>query len=48
MAQSVPQGQGGGSNLDTRPTYNAMDKNKDGKITEEEWLASGMTQDSYD
>ena len=25
-----------------------MDKNKDGKVAKEEWLASGMNQDSYD
>jgi hypothetical protein len=56
----APQGQppaggqggapGGGANdkLDFGPVYDAMDKNKDGKVAKEEWLASGMNQDSYD
>jgi hypothetical protein len=44
----APQGQAGGSKLDMSPTFDAMDKNKDGRITKDEWLASGMTQDSYD
>jgi hypothetical protein len=53
LAQGTPQGQapaGGGANdkLDFGPVYDAMDKNKDGKVAKEEWLASGMNQDSYD
>jgi hypothetical protein len=30
------------------PVYEAMDTNKDGSVNKEEWLASGMTKDSYD
>lgn len=46
----APGGQGGGANdkLDFGPVYDAMDKNKDGKVAKDEWLASGMNQDSYD
>lgn len=47
-----PQGQkdtkGGGSTLDMSPAFNSMDKDKDGKITKEEFLATGMTQSMYD
>ena len=30
------------------PVYDAMDKNKDGKVNKEEWLASGLVQHTYD
>lgn len=48
IAQGAPQGQGGGQKFDYGPVYDAMDKDQDGKVAKEEWLASGMTQDSYD
>ena len=44
----VPQGEQGAAKLDMSPVYEAMDTNKDGLVNKEEWLASGMTQDSYD
>lgn len=44
----VPQGEQGAAKLDMTPVYEAMDTNKDGLVNKEEWLASGMTQDSYD
>jgi hypothetical protein len=44
----APQGQSSGPKLDFGPVYDAMDKNKDGKVAKDEWLGSGMTQDSYD
>jgi hypothetical protein len=47
-AGGAPQGQGSGTKYDYGPVYDAIDKNKDGKVNKEEWLASGMTQDSYD
>ncbi|MBN1627571.1 MAG: hypothetical protein JW944_13690 [Deltaproteobacteria bacterium] len=43
-----PQGEQGAAKLDMTPVYAAMDTNKDGLVNKEEWLASGMTQDSYD
>ena len=53
LAQGAPQGQapggqGGSSNLDMSPAFNSMDKDKDGKVTKEEFLATGMTQSMYD
>jgi len=44
----APQEDQGASKLDMTPVYEAMDINKDGLVNKEEWLASGMTQDSYD
>ena len=43
----APQGNSSNANLDFGPAYDAMDKDKDGKVAKEEWLASGMNQDSY-
>jgi len=47
-AGGAPQAQSSGPKLDFGPVYDAMDKNKDGKVAKDEWLGSGMTQDSYD
>ncbi len=54
--QGAPAGGPGGpsqgnltsAKVDMTPVYEAMDTNKDGKVDKAEWLASGMTQDSYD
>jgi len=43
-----PQGQGSGAKVDYGKEFDAMDTNRDLKVTRDEWLASGMTQDSYD
>lgn len=34
--------------LDFNPTFDAMDANRDRRITREEWLAAGMSQKTYD
>jgi hypothetical protein len=47
-AGGAPQAKSSGPKLDYGPVYDAMDKNKDGKVAKDEWLGSGMTQDSYD
>ncbi len=44
----APGGQGSGSNIDMAPAFNDMDKSKDGKVTKDEFLATGMTQPMYD
>lgn len=44
----APGAQGGGSTLDMSPAFNSMDKDNDGKVTKEEFLATGMTQSMYD
>lgn len=45
----APQGgQAAAATLDMTPVYEAMDADKDGLVNKDEWLASGMTQDSYD
>lgn len=44
----APQGGQSAASLDMTPVYEAMDTNKDGLVNKDEWLASGMTQDSYD
>jgi hypothetical protein len=43
----APGGQGSGSSVDMTPTFTGMDKNSDGKVTKEEFLASGMTESIY-
>lgn len=47
-AGSAAEGQASDVKLDYGAVFDGMDINKDGKVTKEEWLASGMTQDSYD
>jgi hypothetical protein len=47
-AGGAPQGEQAAATLDMTPVYEAMDINKDGKVNKEEWLGSGMDQDSYD
>lgn len=42
------QGEQDAATLDMTPVYEAMDTNKDGLVNKDEWLGSGMTQDSYD
>jgi hypothetical protein len=44
----APQGDQAAATLDMTPVYEAMDVNKDGLVNKDEWLGSGMTQDSYD
>lgn len=44
----APGGDAVNSGLDMTPVYVAMDADKNGKIDKEEWLASGMNQDSYE
>jgi hypothetical protein len=44
----APGAQGSGSTIDMSPAFNSMDKDKDGKVTKEEFLATGMTQSMYD
>jgi hypothetical protein len=34
--------------FDYGPVFEALDKNHDGKVTKEEWLASGLSQFTYD
>jgi hypothetical protein len=57
LAQSGTQGQAPGSTpksndsgfkYDYGLAFDAIDKNKDEKITKKEWLAAGMNQKSYD
>lgn len=36
------------ASLDMTPVYEAMDTNRDGLVNKDEWLGSGMTQDSYE
>lgn len=44
----APQGDQAAASLDMTPVYEAMDVNRDGLVNKDEWLGSGMTQDSYD
>lgn len=43
----APGAQGGGSNLDMSPAFKSMDKDNNGKVTKEEFLATGMTESMY-
>jgi len=48
QSQGAPQDNRSTAKFDYGPVFEAIDKNKDGKILKDEWMAAGLSQHTYD